>query len=120
MAIFRGMGRSHLAMRCAIEMAKMSAKASMPFGVGVAQGLVVAGLIGDFAQHGHRRQYDVIGATAHLAARLCSMAEAGTVMCTRSISQAARLNALMREHVTQLDVRGFDGKIDCVVFNPSA
>ncbi len=50
MAIFRGMGRSHLAMRCAVEIARMSAGARMPFGVGVAQGLVMAGLIGDSAQ----------------------------------------------------------------------
>ncbi|MBC7435131.1 MAG: hypothetical protein H7332_03575 [Bdellovibrionales bacterium] len=117
MAIFRGMGRSYLAMRCAIEIAKMSTGASMPFGVGVAQGLVIAGLLGDSAKAGQRRQYDVIGATVHLSARLCAMAEAGTVMCTRAVSQAARLHALAPEPAGQVAVRGFDTKVDCVVFN---
>lgn len=118
MAIFRGMGRSHLAMRCAIEVARRNAGARMPFGVGVAQGLVMAGLIGDSAQSGQRRQYDVIGATVHLAARLCSMAEAGSVMCTLGISRAARLDLPQHQAAALLNVRGFDRKIDCVVFNP--
>ena len=120
MAVFRGMGRSYLALRCGLELAAMSSRQSLPFGVGVAQGLVLAGLIGDAGQTGQRRQFDVIGATAHLAARLCARAEQGQVVATSSINSVARVQAPAPRPIEKLSIRGFDSPVDCVVFNPEA
>lgn len=119
MAIFRGMGRSYLALRCALELAKINRDHKLPFGVGVAQGLVLAGLLGDSNQVGQRRQYDVIGATVHLASRLCSMANAGEVIATQGINTVAKINNPLPQSVASISVRGFDKAIDCVTFGPS-
>ena len=119
MAIFRGMGRSYLALRCALDLAAASNSHELPFGVGVAEGLVLAGLIGDSNSAGQRRQYDVIGATAHLAARLCGMANSGEVIATRNINAVAKICNPIPRSIGNLSIRGFDGGIDCVAFNPS-
>ena len=117
MAIFRGMGRSYLALSCALELTKLSHDHKMPFGVGVAQGLVLAGLIGDSSQAGQRRQYDVIGATVHLASRLCGMANAGEVISTRSVNTAAKITTAEPRHIEGVSVRGFEQEISCVAFS---
>ncbi len=119
MAIFRGMGRSYLALRCAIELARTGMVAPLPFGTGVAEGLVLAGLIGDSNEAGQRRQYDVIGATVHLSARLCSMAGPGEVYTTRSLNSVARLETPVPRQVGRVSVKGFERDIDCVAFGPS-
>ena len=54
MAIFRGMGRSYLALRCGLAIADLNGKHPFPFGIGIAQGLVLAGLIGDSTEAGQR------------------------------------------------------------------
>jgi class 3 adenylate cyclase len=119
MAIFKGMGRSYLGLRCALELASHGREAKLPFGIGVAEGLVLAGLIGDSHQAGQRRQYDVIGATVHLASRLCSMANAGEVITTKSVNSVARLKTPTPHPIGSISIRGFDNDIDCVSFNPS-
>jgi len=119
MAIFRGMGRSYLALRCALDLAAASNTHELPFGVGVAEGLVLAGLLGDSSRAGQRRQYDVIGATAHLAARLCAMADSGEVIATRNINAVAKISSPSPRSIGNLSIRGFDSGIDCVAFNPS-
>lgn len=116
MAIFKGMGRSYLALRCALELARMSKGQALPYGVGVAQGLVLAGFIGDSNQAGQRRQYDVIGATVHLASRLCGMADAGEVMATQAINAVGKIRVPEPRPIEGLLVRGFDQRIDCVAF----
>lgn len=118
MALFRGPGRSHLALRCALALAEPALQQPVAFGVGVAEGLVLAGMVGDFAEAGQRRQYDVIGATVHLAARLCAQAEAGTVVATRSVVRSARL-AAPAEDQGPLHVRGFAEPIACMALRPS-
>ena len=112
------MGRSYLALRCGLELASVSRRQGLPYGVGVAQGLVLAGLIGDAWQTGQRRQFDVIGATAHLAARLCARAEAGQVVVTSSINEVARVVTPMPQPIEQVSFRGFAHPIDCVAFTP--
>lgn len=120
MAIFRGMGRSYLALRCGLELAALHNDSKFPFGIGIAQGLVLAGLIGDSNEAGQRSQYDVVGATVHLAARLCGLANAGEVVATTSINVAARVTTPTPKSVSGVLVRGFDKPIDCVVFSSSA
>ena len=119
MAIFKGMGRSYMALRCALELAKINRQQQLPFGVGVAQGLVLAGLLGDSNQVGQRRQYDVIGATVHLASRLCSLANAGEVIATQRINAVAKIDCPTPRSMAGVSVRGFDRAIDCVTFGPS-
>ncbi len=118
MTIFRGMGRSHLAMRCAMELGRGRSQAVLPYGVGVAEGVVLAGLVGDSGEGGHRRQYDVIGAAVHLAARLCNMAEAGEVVATRSVHTASRMTISSQRLIGPVSVRGFNAAIDCVALRP--
>ena len=116
MAIFKGMGKSYLALRCALELASMSKEQAFPFGIGIAQGLVLAGFIGDSNHAGQRRQYDVIGATVHLASRLCAMAEAGEVIATQEINAIAKIRLPQPQPITGVLLRGFDQKIDCAAF----
>ena len=117
MAIFKGMGRSYLALRCGLELAGIQNDANFPFGIGIAQGLVLAGLIGDSNLAGHRSQYDVVGATVHLASRLCSLANAGEVVVTNGINRAAKVTTPAPQLLPGISVRGFDKAIDCVLFS---
>jgi class 3 adenylate cyclase len=120
MAIFRGMGRSYLALRCGLELAAMSRSQRLQSGVGIAQGLVLAGLIGDADNIGQRRQFDVIGATAHLAARLCARAEAGQVVATRELNAVAGVRNPAPQPFEKVSIRGFASAIDCVAFKPES
>ena len=120
MAVFRGMGRSYLALRCGLELAALDGKHPFPFGIGIAQGLALAGFIGDSTQAGQKRQYDVVGATVHLAARLCEMANRGEVIATKGLNQAARVTSPVPRLLTGLTVRGFDMETDCLAFTPGS
>ena len=119
MAVFRGMGRSYLALRCAMELASVGNNQKLPFGVGVAQGLVLGGLIGDSNQAGQRRQYDVIGATVHLAARLCGIAGAGEIITTKNFNNVVKIEKPVPRSIGSVSIKGFDKPIDCVAFNLS-
>jgi len=118
MAIFRGMGRSYLALRCGLAIADLNGKHPFPFGIGIAQGLVLAGFIGDSTEAGQSRQYDVIGATVHMAARLCELASAGEVVATQSLNKSARILSPMPRLMTGVLIRGLDVKDDCLAFYP--
>jgi adenylate cyclase len=119
LAVFRGMGKSYLAMRCALELASSSSQQIFPYGIGVAGGLILAGLVGDSQHAGQKRQYDVIGATVHLAARLCHMAQARQVVSTRKAFAAARLSNASASPIGVVAIRGFDAGVDCVTLNPA-
>ena len=118
LAIFRGMGRSYLALRCGLAIAGLNGKHPFPFGIGIAQGLVLAGFIGDSSHAGQKRQYDVIGVTVHMAARLCELASAGEVIATQGLNQAARITSPVPRLVTGVMVRGLDVQTDCLAFTP--
>ena len=120
LAVFRGMGRSYLALRCGLALAGLDGKHPLPFGIGIAQGLALAGFIGDSAQAGQQRQYDVIGTTVHLAARLCEMANRGEVIATKGLNKSARVTSPVPQLLTGVVVRGFDAEIDCLVFRPES
>jgi class 3 adenylate cyclase len=52
------------------------------FGIGLNQGAVVAAHVGTKL----RRQYDVVGDTVNIAARLCSLAGAGEIVLTKAVA----------------------------------
>ena len=118
LAIFRGMGRSYLALRCGLAIAALNGKHPFPFGIGIAQGLVLAGFMGDSTQAGQKRQYDVIGATVHMAARLCELAKAGEVIATQGLNKSARILSHTPRLMAGVVVRGLDVQTDCLAFYP--
>ena len=118
MAIFKGMGSSYLAIRCALALAKAGHIIKCSYGVGVAEGLVLAGLIGDSKSNGQRLQYDVIGATVHLAARLCGLASAGEVITTKKLIASAKFKENVARDIEGLSIKGFADKIDIVALSP--
>ena len=120
MAVFKGMGRSYLALRCGLELAALQKDSKFPFSIGIAQGLVLGGLIGDFNHAGQRSQYDVVGATVHLASRLCGLANAGEVVATKGTNVASKVTTPTPKAMSGVLVRGFDKAVDCVVFSTSA
>ena len=120
MAVFRGMGRSSLALRCALALARACERdAALPFGIGVAEGTVLAGYVGPDGP-GERRHHDVIGATVHLAARLCAMAGVGEVLTTMSTHDASRLPAAALRSMGPVALPGFPEAIECVAFERGA
>jgi adenylate cyclase len=119
-AVFRGMGRTYLAMRCAVELAAGSSEASLlPYGLGVAEGLVLGGLVGS-DDGASSQQYDVIGATVHLASRLCALASPGEVVATGAAHTAARLRGHGERAMPAVEVRGFPHPVDCVALRPAS
>ena len=118
LAIFRGMGRSYLALRCGLAIAGLNGKHRFPFGIGIAQGLVLAGFIGDSSHAGQKRQYDVIGATVHMAARLCELASAGEVIATEGLNKSARITTPKPRPMAGVLLRGLDVPTDCLAFYP--
>jgi class 3 adenylate cyclase len=69
--------------------------------------------VGNALDEVHLRQYDVIGATVHVASRLCSRAEAREVLATRHVALASGLALALRE-IGPVELRGFARAIDCV------
>lgn len=118
LAVFRGMGKSYLAQRCAVALAGNTSQQIFPYGIGVAGGLILAGLVGDSGRAGQKQQYDVIGASVHLAARLCSMANAREVISTQQAYAAARFSHPATRAIGRVSIRGFDTGVDCVALNP--
>lgn len=120
MAVFRGMGRASLALRCALELARACEReAGLPFGIGVADGTVLGGFVGPEGA-AERRHYDVIGATVHLAARLCAMAGAGEVLATCAVHGASHVHASALRSMGPVPVPGFPDAIECVAFERGA
>jgi adenylate cyclase len=116
LAAFRGRGRSHLALRCGLALQKLDRTSSyrrkLRIGVGIAEGLVMSGLVGELG----RQQYDVIGATVHLAARLCSIANEGEIVATPKLVRAAAVSRARAQPTRSVNLRGFPAPIDCVSF----
>lgn len=113
MAEFLGRGRSHFALRCALALQARLATARLRIGVGVAEGLVMKGLLGEPGN----QLFDVIGATVHLAARLCSAAHEHEVVATPKLVRAAGL-PLARAEARSVRLRGFEKLYECVFIPP--
>lgn len=113
MATFRGSGRNHLALRCALALQPLSVvPGALPFGIGLASGLTIAGFIGEADQ----RHYDVIGATVHLAARLCAMAGPSELVSTAQAVGRSALGVDHHQDLGNIAVRGFEEEIHCIAF----
>jgi adenylate cyclase len=116
LAAFRGRGRSHFALRCAMALQRLDATApyreTLRVGIGIAEGLVMTGLVGEPG----RQQYDVIGATVHLAARLCSIASEGEIVATPKLVRAAAMPSAQVQRTRAVNLRGFAGPIECTSF----
>ena len=116
LAAFRGRGRSHLALRCGLALQKLdrtsSYRGTLRIGVGIAEGLVMSGLIGELG----RQQFDVIGATVHLAARLCSIANEGEIVATPKLVRASAVGRAPSQPTRAVNLRGFPAPIECVSF----
>src|SRR3954469_10475069 len=116
LAGFRGRGRSYLAMRCAAALQQLDRTApyreTLRAGFGTAEGLVMCGPIGAPG----RQQFDVIGATVHLAARLCSIAAAGEIIATPRMAKFTGFAEAMPHAIRTVPLRGFDAPIDCISF----
>jgi adenylate cyclase len=118
MAVFRGIDRASVALRCALQLASACERQSgLPFGIGVADGPVLAGYVGPESAC-ERRHYDVIGATVHVAARLCAMAGPGEVLATRVLHEASQGHAHAMRSLGAVAVPGFPEPIECVAFAP--
>lgn len=119
LASFRGRGRAHIAFRCAAALQALDREAAyrdtLRAGIGVAEGLVMSGPIGAPG----RQQYDVIGATVHLAARLCSIAHEGEIIATPRLMRAAGFTGSVSPTPRQVHLRGFPAPIECVSFPAS-
>jgi class 3 adenylate cyclase len=72
----------------------------------------MSGLLGEPG----RQQYDVIGATVHLAARLCSIANEGEIVATPKLVRAAAVTRARAQATRAVNLRGFPAPIECVSF----
>lgn len=115
LATFRGAGRHHLAVRCAAALRDHDAEAAskgsvLHCGVGAAEGLVIAGYMGE---PGHL-QYDMIGGTVHLASRLCSLAGPGEALISSDLYTSAQLSVDDAQAERDLTVRGIAHPVQAV------
>lgn len=116
MVTFSGFGHAYRAVRCARQIQQMecaSGPCGMRFGIGLAEGLVMCGFVGDLV----RRQYDVLGANVNLAARLCGQAEPGQILLPESMWQRTGLNNIPRRMLGALPVRGFSKPVASVALD---
>ena len=120
LASFRGRGRAHMALRCAIELQQLDQAADyrdeLRIGMGLAEGVVMSGLIGEPGG----QQFDVIGATVHLAARLCAIAEAGEIVASPRLISAAGMTGAMPPARRTVQLRGFPTPVEYIPFPPPA
>lgn len=115
LATFRGAGRHQLAVRCAKALRDHDAAVAktgsvLRCGVGGAEGVVVAGYMGE-ASH---LQYDMIGGALHLASRLCSLAGPGEALLSADLYASARYDVQGAFTVPDINVRGLAEPVQAV------
>ena len=118
LASFRGRGRAHIALCCAIQLQELDLTADyrdqLRIGIGLAEGVVMSGLIGEPGG----QQFDVIGATVHLAARLCAIAEAGEIVASPRLVSSAGMTGSMPPERRSVQLRGFPAPVEYIPFPP--
>jgi class 3 adenylate cyclase len=118
LATFSGFGRVHLALRCALQLQQWDARqkqtnAEFRIGIGMADGLVMSGFVGDRT----RRQYDVIGSNVHLAARFCSLASEGQIVLPQDVLLRSYLPVPGVTMAGEIDIKGFSKPVSCCIIN---
>lgn len=73
----------------------------------------MCGFVGDDV----RRQYDVLGANVHLAARLCGQAEREQILLPEAMWQRTGLNNIPQRTLGELPIRGFSKPVACVALD---
>ncbi len=115
LAVFAGVARASMGLLCAKAIQRDSRISGVPVGLGLADGLVLTGLLGT-PEHLH---FDVIGLPVHVASRLCGLARAGEIVATQEVADPTR--AWGSEPVIErIAVRGFDTPVACARFSDTA
>ncbi|MDX8388094.1 MAG: adenylate/guanylate cyclase domain-containing protein [Ghiorsea sp.] len=108
LAIFEGSAKHVLAMKCAQKIMKDRAVTDLDTGIGIAEGLVMGGLLGTDLRY----QFDVIGQAVHLAARLCAKAEAWQTVAQAMCLAQVQLGDGFEKQAVLMDLRGFSGETE--------
>ncbi len=115
MAVFDGEDMVHAACACALdimetnyELQTNSAELTIPLGIGIHTGPVVAGNIGT----GEHLDYTVIGNTVNLAARLCGYARPMDIVVSDAVQRSLGQQRDFRcVEPRQAEIRGLTGKV---------
>ncbi|MDD2777198.1 MAG: adenylate/guanylate cyclase domain-containing protein [Gallionella sp.] len=114
LAVFAGSARCHLALKCALAIQRAAQSETLPVGVGITDGLMLAGILGT-QDHLH---IDVIGVQVHLAARLCNKAQAGEILAAQSVIEKGHIRFANAPLAEAISVRGFDTPVNCTRIPP--
>lgn len=114
LAVFAGSARCHLALKCALAIQRAAQGETLPVGVGITDGLMLAGILGT-PEHLH---IDVIGVQVHLAARLCNKAQAGEILAAQSVIEKGHIRFANAPLAEAISVRGFDTPVNCTRIPP--
>lgn len=112
LAVFAGVGRASVGLLCAKAVLADSARLGAPVGAGLADGLVLTGLLGT-PEH---LLLDVIGLPVHVASRLCGLAKAGELLATQDVAARALPGSGIEGALERIPVRGFDTPVACARF----
>lgn len=114
MASFNGLDRLLHAFHCARQIQELLNPSELPtpltFGQGICDGLVVCGYIGEHVLLGK----DTFGRPAHLAARLCSHAAAGTILMRKMDFDRIPCHDIRCGPVVSLKLKGVKEPMECV------
>jgi len=116
LAIFEGGAKHVLAMKCAQQIIKEKSKTDLDTGIGIAEGLVMGGLLGTDLRY----QFDVIGQAVHMAARLCAKAEAWQVVAHSKCLAQVELDKAFGKQAALMDLRGFADDIDVYIIKENS
>jgi len=107
-AIFEGGARQYLAGKCALAILQDKSLTSLPTGIGMADGLVLGGLIGSATRY----QFDITGGTAHMAARLCARAQEWELIAPAACISPGAPGEGFAVRPEQISLRGFTEPVD--------
>jgi len=108
LAIFEGGARKTLAIKCAQRILKDKGATDLPTGIGIADGLVMGGVIGADMRY----QFDVVGASVHLASRFCGLALAWeAVVASSCLDHVVVASGFAKENMS-VKVKGFEHRVE--------
>ncbi|MDX8381276.1 MAG: adenylate/guanylate cyclase domain-containing protein [Ghiorsea sp.] len=108
LAIFEGGARKTLAIKCAQRILKDKGATDLPTGIGIADGLVMGGVIGADMRY----QFDVVGASVHLASRFCGLAQAWEAVVATSCLDHVVVSPDFEKENMSVKVKGFEHRVE--------